>query len=43
MLHAVPALGAMRRLEASGVHTVFPHPSQLYEQLLSKQWQVTTP
>ena len=31
--------GAMRRLEACGVPSAFPHPSQLYEQLLSKQWQ----
>ena len=39
MVPAAAALGAMRRLEASGVPTAFPHPSQLYEQLLSKQWQ----
>ena len=30
---------AVREFEAAGVPTRFPHPSQLYETLLSKDWQ----
>ena len=40
MLHAAAALQAMRRVEAAGVRTVFPHPSPLYQLLLSKDWQL---
>ena len=29
----------VRAVEAAGVCTRFPHPSQLYQQLLSKEWQ----
>ena len=29
----------VRAVEAAGVCTRFPHPSQLYRQLLSKEWQ----
>ena len=38
MAAAAPILGAMRGLEAAGVPTRFPHPSQLYALLPSKEW-----
>ena len=39
MVHAGGVFGAMRAFEAAGVPTRFPHPSQLYATLLSKEWQ----
>ena len=39
MVHASGVFGAMRAFEAAGVPTRFPHPSQLYATLLSKEWQ----
>jgi hypothetical protein len=39
MVPAASVFGAMRGAEAAGLPTRFPHPSQLYAVLLSKEWQ----
>ena len=41
MLPAGDVFGAMRQVEAAGIPTRFPHPSQLYAILLSKEWQAS--
>ena len=41
MVAAAPLFAAMEGLEAAGVPTRFPHPSQLYRLLLSKEWQAS--
>jgi hypothetical protein len=38
-VEAAPLIALMRRLEAVAVPTRFPHPSPLYEMLVSKSWQ----
>ncbi|KAL1496077.1 hypothetical protein AB1Y20_014704 [Prymnesium parvum] len=39
MVHQEEYFAAVRGFEASGIPTRFPHPSQLYQMLLSKEWQ----
>ena len=39
MVGAAPFFGAMEGIEAAGIPTRFPHPSQLYRTLLTKEWQ----
>jgi hypothetical protein len=39
MVPAGAVFGAMRQTEAVGISTRFPHASQLYALLLSKEWQ----
>jgi hypothetical protein len=39
MVEQAPYFEVVTAVEAAGVCTRFPHPSQLYRQLLSKEWQ----
>mmetsp|Transcript_12320 Transcript_12320/g.24749 ORF Transcript_12320/g.24749 Transcript_12320/m.24749 type:complete len:227 (-) Transcript_12320:312-992(-) len=42
MVNATAFFGAMHQIEGAGIPTRFPHPSQLYAALLSKEYQASS-